>query len=60
MNSLLTLETDEQYKVVRHMEEWDHRKSASSDDGFFGMLNDHRKKLTVNVTNMFTSKEVPK
>ncbi|TBU34394.1 hypothetical protein BD309DRAFT_850252 [Dichomitus squalens] len=60
VNSLLTLETNEQHKVVRHTEEWDHRKTSSSEDGFLGMLNEHRKKLTVNITNMFTSKEIPK
>ncbi|KAF9041834.1 hypothetical protein BDZ89DRAFT_1060201 [Hymenopellis radicata] len=50
VNSLLTLDLDSNYKVTRHTEEWDHEKSSTSDDGFFGMLNEYRKKLTASVT----------
>ena len=59
VNSLLTIETDEQHKVVRHTEEWDHRKETTREDGLWGMLNEYRKKLTAEVTNLFTSKEPP-
>ncbi|KAI1794050.1 hypothetical protein LXA43DRAFT_1121069 [Ganoderma leucocontextum] len=59
INSLLTIETDEQHKVVRHTEEWDHRKETTREDGFFGLLNEYRKKLTADVTSLFTSKEPP-
>ncbi|KAM5536031.1 hypothetical protein V8D89_010289 [Ganoderma adspersum] len=59
INSLLTIETDEQRKVVRHTEEWDHRKETTREDGFWGMLNEYRKKITADVTSLFTSREPP-
>ncbi|KAF8921933.1 hypothetical protein CPB85DRAFT_1265180 [Mucidula mucida] len=51
VNSLLTLDLDSNHKVTFHTEEWDHEKSSTSDDGFFGMLNEYRKKLTASMTD---------
>ncbi|PIL31476.1 hypothetical protein GSI_06178 [Ganoderma sinense ZZ0214-1] len=59
INSLLTIETNEQHKVVRHTEEWDHRKETTREDGFWGMLNEYRKKITADVTSLLTSREPP-
>ncbi|KAF8167353.1 hypothetical protein B0H34DRAFT_681547 [Crassisporium funariophilum] len=53
MNSLLTLQMNEANKVVRHNEEWNHQKTTTSEDGFFGMLNEQRKKVTAGITDMF-------
>ncbi|TFL03658.1 hypothetical protein BDV98DRAFT_564588 [Pterulicium gracile] len=53
VNSLLTIETNAEHKVTRHTEEWNHKKETTSDDGFLGMLNEQRKKLTASVTGAF-------
>lgn len=45
---------------MRHTEEWNHNRETSKEDGFFGMLNEQRKKITAGLTDMFTSKEPPK
>lgn len=50
VNSLLTLKLDQSNKVTHHQEEWDHKRETTSDDGFFGMLNEERKKITANIT----------
>ncbi|KLO20108.1 hypothetical protein SCHPADRAFT_817082 [Schizopora paradoxa] len=60
VNSLLTIQTNKDKRIVHHTEEWDHKPDANTDDGFFGMLNDYRKKITAAVTEKFVSQEVPK
>ncbi|KAF7966226.1 hypothetical protein HWV62_39497 [Athelia sp. TMB] len=57
VNSLLTIKTDSNRLVTSHTEEWNHSKETTSDDGFFGMLNEQRKKITAGVTDMFVGKE---
>ncbi|KAJ3750833.1 hypothetical protein DFH05DRAFT_1385550 [Lentinula detonsa] len=57
LNSLLTIHFDDSYKVLRHIEEWDHSKSTTREDGFFGMLNEYRKKFTANVTDHIIGKD---
>jgi hypothetical protein len=52
----LTLQLDDAHQVTRHTEEWDHKRETTADDGFLGMLNEHRKKMTAAVTNVFMSK----
>lgn len=60
LQSLCTLEVDSAGKVTKHTEEWNHQKTASAEDGgFFGMLNEQRKKLTAAVVDKLVSKEVP-
>ncbi|KAI0673646.1 hypothetical protein C8Q78DRAFT_1076628 [Trametes maxima] len=59
VNSLLTLETNDHHQVVKHTEEWDHRRETTGDDGFLGLLNEHRKKFTANFTGLFISQEPP-
>ena len=59
VNSLLTLLTNEQHLVTRHTEEWDHKRETSREDGFFGMLNEHRKRATAGITGLFVSQEPP-
>ncbi|KAI0756486.1 hypothetical protein C8Q80DRAFT_1128886 [Daedaleopsis nitida] len=59
VNSLLTLETNDKHQVVRHTEEWNHRRETSGEDGFLGMINEQRKKLTANITGLFVSQEPP-
>ncbi|PAV22602.1 hypothetical protein PNOK_0255900 [Pyrrhoderma noxium] len=51
LNSLLTVFTDDKHMITRHVEEWDHLKDSSKEDGFFGTLNDHRKKITASLVN---------
>lgn len=57
VNSLLTIKTDSSHLITTHTEEWNHCKETSSDDGFFGMLNEQRKKITAGITDMFVGKE---
>ncbi|KAJ3829388.1 hypothetical protein EV361DRAFT_810370 [Lentinula raphanica] len=57
LNSLLTLHYDDSYKVLRHIEEWDHSKSTTREDGVLGMLNEYRKKFTANVTDKVVGKD---
>lgn len=45
--------------MVRHTEEWDHLKETTSKNGFWGMLNEYRKKITADVTSLFTNREPP-
>ncbi|EPT03816.1 hypothetical protein FOMPIDRAFT_1046299 [Fomitopsis schrenkii] len=59
VNSLLTLQTNEQHLVTRHTEEWDHERETSREDGFFGMLNEQRKRATAGITGLFVSQEPP-
>ncbi|KAG0700676.1 hypothetical protein DFH29DRAFT_930920 [Suillus ampliporus] len=56
MNSLLTLELDNDGKVKRHTEEWDHEKTSTSEDGFLGMINEHRKELSASATEAIFGK----
>ncbi|KAG1757246.1 hypothetical protein EDB19DRAFT_1656501 [Suillus lakei] len=56
MNSLLTLELDNEGRLRRHTEEWDHEKSSTSQDGFLGMINEHRKKLSASATDAIFGK----
>jgi len=60
MNSLLTIETNTAHKVTRHTEEWNHNKSSTGEDGFLGMLNEERKKLTASLTDAIVGKNAPK
>ena len=60
MNSLLTLETDASHKIIRHTEEWDHKHESTGHDGFLGMLNEMRKKITAGITGMFVGQDPPK
>ncbi|KZP28852.1 hypothetical protein FIBSPDRAFT_728417 [Athelia psychrophila] len=57
VNSLLTIKTDSSHLVTSHTEEWNHSKETTADDGFFGLLNEQRKKITAGVTDMFVGKE---
>lgn len=60
VNSLLTLETNGSHRVTRHTEEWDHKHETTKDDGFLGMLNEQRKKITAGLTNMVVGQQPPK
>ncbi|THH11627.1 hypothetical protein EW145_g569 [Phellinidium pouzarii] len=59
LNSLLTLHTDAEQRITRHTEEWNH-KHDTLNDGFFGMLNEYRKKMTASLTDNIVSKDPPK
>ncbi|KAF5385372.1 hypothetical protein D9615_001224 [Tricholomella constricta] len=56
LNSLLTLKLNDSHLVTSHEEQWNHEKSSTSDDGFFGMLNEQRKKLTASLTDTIVGK----
>jgi hypothetical protein len=56
LNSLLTITLDDSNKFKSHSEEWNHQKTISQDDGFLGMLNEERKKLTAILTEKFVGK----
>ncbi|BFZ56963.1 hypothetical protein PYCC9005_004013 [Savitreella phatthalungensis] len=49
LNSLVTLKRDAQGLVKQHDEEWDHKKNTTGDDGFFGKINELRKKFMASV-----------
>lgn len=51
VNSLLTLERDSSGKVVKHTEEWDHKRQTDSSDGLLGSLNEWRKKATADAVH---------
>ncbi|KAF7784137.1 hypothetical protein Agabi119p4_302 [Agaricus bisporus var. burnettii] len=50
LNSLVTITLNGDNKIQNHVEEWNHQKNTSSEDGFLGMLNEARKKFTANLT----------
>jgi hypothetical protein len=56
VNSLLTLQLNEANQITRHTEEWDHNSETAADDGFLGMFNEHRKRMTAAPTNPFMPK----
>ncbi|KAI0046613.1 hypothetical protein FA95DRAFT_1559915 [Auriscalpium vulgare] len=56
VNSLLTLELNDVHQITHHTEEWDHKRETTADDGFFGTLNEQRKKITAGVTNVLMGK----
>ncbi|KAI0003745.1 hypothetical protein BJV74DRAFT_764016 [Russula compacta] len=56
VNSLLTLQLDDANQIIRHTEEWDHNRETTADDGFLGMLNEHRKRMAAALTDIFMSK----
>jgi hypothetical protein len=56
VNSLLTLQLNDANQITRHTEEWDHNRETTADDGFLGMLNEHRKRMTATLTDVFMSK----
>jgi len=60
VNSLLTLQRDSQGKVTSHTEEWDHKPEQTSQDGFFGMISEMRKKATAAATAAFVGQEPPR
>ncbi|KAE9409114.1 hypothetical protein BT96DRAFT_807017 [Gymnopus androsaceus JB14] len=57
INSLLTLQLDDTHKITSHIEEWNHSKSTTGEDGFLGTLNEHRKKMTAKLTDTFVGKD---
>merc|ERR1711939_433057 len=60
INSLVTLERDEQGKVLWHQEEWGPRRETDKNDGFFGMLNEGRKTLSARLTGAFVPTDASK
>ncbi|RXK35580.1 hypothetical protein M231_07165 [Tremella mesenterica] len=50
VNSLITLTVDPSTKLItHHEEEWDGKENTTSSDGFFGKLNEWRKKATAEI-----------
>jgi len=47
------LETNGKGQVTKHSEEWNHQKQTTSDDGFLGMINEQRKKVTASTVDAF-------
>ncbi|KAG0140125.1 hypothetical protein CROQUDRAFT_53736 [Cronartium quercuum f. sp. fusiforme G11] len=60
VNSLLTLERDENGKVIRHTEEWSHKKETDSTNGLFGTLNEWRKKAAAGLIGTAVSDDPSK
>ncbi|KAG6919012.1 hypothetical protein DXG01_009722 [Tephrocybe rancida] len=56
LNSLLTIKVNDAYLVTSHEEHWNHEKNSTSDDGFLGMINEQRKKLTASFTDTVVGK----
>jgi len=47
VNSLVTLHVDPKTNLItEHQEEWDAKKNTTGEDGFFGKINELRKKFT--------------
>lgn len=47
VDSLITLQVDPKTKlIIRHEEEWDGKNNATAEDGFFGKVQEMRKKAT--------------
>ena len=59
VNSLLTIETNDAHQIVRHTEEWDHKHEPTKEDGFWGTINEYRKKMTASTTGMFVGQKPP-
>lgn len=60
MNSLLTIERDNDGKVLKHVEEWEHNPvTDSSNAGFLGMLNEGRKKAFAALSMPFVDQTPP-
>ncbi|TRM66274.1 hypothetical protein BD626DRAFT_397610 [Schizophyllum amplum] len=57
MNSLLTIETDDSHRVTAHYENWNHERTSTSEDGFLGMLNEQRKRVTAALTDAVIGKK---
>jgi len=49
---------DDANQITRHTEEWDYSRETTADDGFLGMLNEHRKRMSgaPSPTNLFMSR----
>jgi hypothetical protein len=56
----LTIKTNDEHLVTSHTEEWNHNKQTTSEDGFFGMLNEQRKKATARITDVFVGADPKK
>ncbi|KAG6873216.1 hypothetical protein C0995_001570 [Termitomyces sp. Mi166 len=56
LNLLLTIKFNESNLVASH-EQWNHEKSFTGEDGFFGLLNEHRKLLTAKLTDTTVGKQ---
>ena len=60
MNSLVTLIRDNQGKVIKHTEEWNHDNLVdSSNSGFLGTLNEARKKAFAALSMPFVDQTAP-
>jgi len=56
INSLVTLQLNDAYQITRHTEEWDHDRETTADDGFLGMLNEHRKRKAATVSDVLKAR----
>lgn len=45
VNSKITFNLDNQGLIKEHLEEWDHKKNPTGEDGFMGKLMEGRKKM---------------
>jgi hypothetical protein len=60
MNSLLTIIKNNEGKILTHTEEWNHnRVKDGSNAGFFGMLNEGRKKAFAALSMPFVDQTAP-
>lgn len=46
MNSKITFKFDQRGLIEEHIEEWDHAKNKTEEDGFMGKLMEARKKAS--------------
>lgn len=54
VDSLITYHVDPTTRLItRHEEEWDAEKNKTSEDGFFGKIQELRKKATAGMINTF-------
>jgi len=61
VNSLVTLKMNTATGLIEHHEEeWDHKPNSDGDDGFFGKLNEWRKKADAKMVEMGVSSDPKK
>lgn len=57
VNSKITLNKNSQGLIEEHIEEWDHEKNRTGDDGFMGKLMEGRKKIDAKLVEKTVSSD---
>ncbi|KAF2091827.1 hypothetical protein K490DRAFT_32170 [Saccharata proteae CBS 121410] len=60
VNSKITLKRNAQGLITEHIEEWDHEKNKTSEDGFMGKVQEFRKKMDAKLVESTVSSDPSK